>query len=66
MKLIEISPLNSRAHRRMIRQMTREFWKGQMPMNPVAAAWIEIACAASSASLMAIVIRMFVWRLAGI
>ena len=67
MKLIELVPLNSRAHRRMIREMTREpFWKGEMPMNPIAAAWIEIICAAAAGGMMALVIRLFVWRLCGV
>ncbi len=67
MNLIEIVPRNSRAHRRMIREMTREpFWKGHMPMNPIAAAMLEIACAAAAGVMIALVIRLLVWRLCGL
>lgn len=56
MTIYELTPRNSRAHRKAIREMTREpFWVGRMPMDPQIAALIEIAC-----STVAVTIAVFI------
>lgn len=56
MNLIEIIPAHSREHRKVIRAMTR----GAIPVNPIAMAMIEIACAAVAASLIGLFGALFV------
>ena len=67
MNLIEIVPAHSREHRRVIREMTREpFHKGAMPMNPQAAALVEMGFGALAGLIVVAVARLFVWRLTGV
>lgn len=67
MTIYELKPMNGRAHRKAIREMTREsFWVGCMPMNPQLAALIDVACGAVAASVAIAAIRLLIWRLTGI
>lgn len=67
MNLIEIVPAHSLEHRRVIRAMVKEpFLKGKMPMNPIAAAFIEMGIGAFAGLLMVAVGRLLVWRLCGL
>ena len=67
MNLIEIVPPNSMEHRRKIREMTSDPWlKWRMPMNPQAAALIEMGFGALAGPLVVAVGRLLIWRLTGI
>lgn len=61
MTIYELTPRNSRAHRKAVRAMTREpFWVGCMPMNPQLAALIEIACSTVAVAIAVSVAYLFV------
>lgn len=61
MTLIEIIPAHSREHKRTIAQMTR----GAIPMNPITAALVEMACTAGAVLLIVAFVASFVgWWIA--
>ena len=67
MTIYEIPSRRSLEHRRMIRDMTREpFWAGKMPMNPRVAALIEMGIGAGTGLIIAVAVRLLVWRLTGL